>query len=192
MTCSLLPRDGEVSLCDFLPAPQASELLLALRTAVPWQRDTVRMYGKVITTRREMAWYGDPGCAYSYSGIRREPLPWIAELRQLRHALEHHTRQQFNSCLLNLYHDGSEGMSWHSDDEPELGPNPTIASISLGAPRRFLFRHRRDAETVEVLLTHGSLLIMSGATQHAWRHSVPPMRKEKAERLNLTFRKIIR
>lgn len=139
---------------------------------------------------RKVSWHGDPGCAYTYAGSRKSPQPWTDSLRALKDRVEAAAGVPFNSCLLNLYHAGTEGMGWHSDDEPELGPEPVIASLSLGAARRFLFRHRVEKTRVEVRLEHGSLLVMRGACQRLWQHSLPKALRVREPRINLTFRRI--
>ena len=148
------------------------------------------MYGRRIVTKREVAWYGDKPFAYTYSHTTKRALPWTPELKLLKDNAERASGETFNSCLLNLYHDGGEGMSWHSDDEPELKKGGTIASLSFGAGRRFLFRHKQSKEKVELFLEHGSLLVMKGAIQEHWMHSLPPSKRVKGARVNLTFRTI--
>ncbi len=149
------------------------------------------MYGKRYITKRKTAWYGDAAFEYSYSNTTKTALPWTPELLEIKNSVEKLTGHSFNSCLLNFYHNGNEGMSWHSDDEPELGENPIIASLSFGAPRKFSFKHKITKETVSVLLEHGSLLVMKGATQAHWLHAIPKSTKVKTPRINLTFRTII-
>jgi alkylated DNA repair dioxygenase AlkB len=162
-----------------------------LLSIVPWQHDEVIIFGKRIVTAREVAWYGDPRLAYTYSGSTKQPLPWTKELLELKSLAEHHTGLSFNSCLLNLYHDGSEGMGWHSDNEKTIAPNSGIASLSFGAERRFAFRHKQTKETVSLLLEHGSLLLMAGTTQTHWHHRLPPTKKVTTPRINLTFRMML-
>lgn len=159
---------------------------------VSWERQTLRIFGRAVPVPRLSAWYGDPGATYAYSGIRLEPLPWLPALSEIRRRLEGAVGCGFNSVLLNLYRDGRDGMGWHSDDEPELGREPTIASLSLGATRRFLLRHRerRELPTLELRPTNGSLILMSGATQRYWKHQVPKTTRPTEPRLNLTFRAI--
>ena len=138
------------------------------------------------------AWYGDPGCRYGYSGTRFEPLPWTETLTDIKERLTATLGVAFNSMLANRYRDGRDSVAWHSDDEPELGRNPVIASVSLGATRRFTLKHksRRDIRPLAVDLTHGSLLVMSGPTQHQWLHQIAKTTRIVGERINLTFRYI--
>lgn len=175
---------------EVLLPKEADRLFAGLRDDVPWQHDEVILYGRHITTARRMAWYGDEGAAYTYSGITRRPLAWSPDLLALKSRVEHVSGAHFNSCLLNAYADGTQGMGWHSDDEKMLGRDPTIASVSLGAARRFCFKHRVTDQKAETLLDHGSLLVMSGATQHHWLHSLPKAARVTAPRINLTFRLI--
>ena len=177
----------------FLCPADADELLAALLADVPWQRPVVQLFGRTFRSPRLAAWYGDPGAVYQYSGLVNEPLPWLSNLTVLRRQIEHRFRQSFNSALLNCYRNGADGMGWHRDREPELGDNPTIASISLGGSRRFVLQHSRQADMtrLELRLEHGSLLLMCGATQHFWRHCVPKTRRVVAPRVNLTFRRIV-
>ena len=148
------------------------------------------MFGRIVPAPRLEAWYGDPEAAYSYSGLAHDPMPWTADLQAIRMAAERASGARFNSVLANLYRDGSDSNGWHADDEPELGETPAIASLSLGATRRFLFRHRASGERVEIQLEAGTLLIMRGAVQQCWQHSVPKQRTVQAARINLTFRSV--
>jgi alkylated DNA repair dioxygenase AlkB len=141
---------------------------------------------------RLSAWYGDAGAVYTYSGLRLEPLPWTPVLLEIKQATERLSGTRFNSVLLNLYRDGQDSMGWHSDDEPELGPEPVIASVSLGALRRFVFQHKKRRWRIALDLEPGSVLLMAGATQHHWRHALPKTRRPVAPRINLTFRTILR
>jgi alkylated DNA repair dioxygenase AlkB len=187
----VLDHDGVVTYDPYFIDPWvADELFNELRTETPWKQECLRMYGREIPFPRLTAWYGDPGATYTYSGLKNEPLPWSPTLRALRDRLQSEVRAKFNSALLNFYRSGRDGLSWHADDEPELGLEPVIASISLGAVRRFLLRHRVTGETIEVSLEHGSLLIMSGRTQTHWKHQVPKDGKVDSGRINLTFRLI--
>ncbi len=162
---------------------------------IPWRQDTIAMYGKKIALPRLSSWHGDSDKPYTYSGITLHPVAWNTALDYLREQLQLLTQERFNSVLLNLYRSGEDHISWHTDDEPELGKNPKIASVNLGESRRFLLRrhekNRQRLEKVELLLSHGSVLIMQGATQHYWQHSVPKQAKVKQPRINLTFRQII-
>jgi len=159
---------------------------------IEWRNDEAVIFGRHIVTKRKVAWYGDNTYTYTYSNITRQALPWTDHLLALKALTEGLVGARFNSCLLNLYHDGDEGMAWHSDDEKELEPGGAIASLSFGAERRFLFRHRESKETIEVLLAPGSLLVMQGTTQTHWLHSLPKMKKVKTPRVNLTFRTMMR
>jgi len=192
-TANLLPRDGTVNYHGvILPVSEAWACFDALLKEVPWRHDEAVLYGKRIVTAREVAWYGDSAYEYTYSGTTKTALPWSAELRRLKHTVEQACGAVFNSCLLNLYHHGGEGMAWHSDDEKSLGRNTTIASVSLGTERKFSLRHKRDhRETVSIRLEHGSLLVMKGETQTHWQHTIPKSAAIKEPRINLTFRTIV-
>lgn len=189
---NLLPLDGVVTLLpELASAGESMEWFEALQHETPWKSDEIVMFGKRITTTRKVAWYGDADCAYRYSGVTKEPLPWTETLFEIKIAVESASDESYNCCLLNLYHHGGEGMGWHSDDEKELEPNAAIASVSLGAERKFVFKHRRNPELkVETLLPHGSLLIMAGETQRHWLHALPKSVKVKSPRINLTFRRM--
>ncbi len=152
---------------------------------------TIKLGAKVINSPRLSAWHGDPDAVYTYSGLRNLPFPWTETLSQMRNSLENLTGSRFNSVLLNLYRSGSDSMGWHSDNEPELGNQPTIASISLGETRKFLMKHKKLACRWEKMLTSGSALIMAGETQRYWRHSIPKTKTLQGERINLTFRRIV-
>ena len=176
-----------------LAVEEASELLDRLLTGIDWQHEEVLIFGQRRPVPRLVAWHGDPGASYTYSGTPHQPLPWTPALELVRERVLSLTGCAFNSVLLNLYRDGRDGMGWHSDDEPELGRDPVIASVSLGAPRRFCLRHRRRKDQrLDVSLGHGSLLLMAGATQHHWVHAVPKTALPVGPRVNLTFRQILR
>ena len=149
------------------------------------------IFGKRIVTARKVAWYGDSDFSYTYSGTTKQALVWTDELAALKSIVEKLTATRFNSCLLNLYHDGNEGMAWHSDDEKSLGRDSTIASVSLGAEREFRFKHKRTDEKISVLLESGSLLVMKGTTQTHWLHSIPEVEENQIPRINLTFRTMV-
>jgi alkylated DNA repair dioxygenase AlkB len=177
---------------SFVAADYGDRLLAELQTSLHWERHVVRIFGREVPSPRLSAWYGDPACEYRYSGLRLSPLPWTGPLSEIRELVQDATRCPFNCVLANLYRDGNDSMGWHSDDEPELGRDPNIASLSLGAERRFLLRHKHRTELprIEVLLGHGDLLLMSGPTQRFWKHQVPKSRRVGQARLNLTFRLI--
>jgi len=173
----------------WLPHAAADTLQRTLRDDVPWEVHKIRMFGRQVDSPRLSCWMGDPAARYRYSGTEFVPQPWHPALLPLRDQLAAFCGHAFNSVLLNRYRDGDDGMGWHSDNEPELGPAPVIASVSLGAPRRFLLRRRDDhAKKAEVLLDHGDLLVMGGQTQRLYQHSLPKSARPLAERLNLTFR----
>ena len=186
---NLLPSDGEAFyLGRILTAKESRSYFDALLETIAWKHDTATIFGKQIVTARKVAWYGDQPYAYTYSGSTKEALPWTAELRELKARVESVSNAKFNSCLLNLYRSGNEGMSWHSDDEKMLTPRAPIASLSLGAERTFSFKHRTNGQKATVILEDGSLLIMAGATQEHWLHSLPKSARVNAPRINLTFR----
>ena len=187
---NLLPCDGTVNYHGPVLDPGAAQRYHeALLHHVPWKNDEVVVFGKHHVTARKVAWYGDTGFSYSYSGTTKQAFPWTAELLELKTLVERLSHARFNSCLLNLYHHGGEGMSWHSDDEKSLGRNSTIASLSFGAEREFRFKHKRlPATAASVSLQNGSLLVMKDATQTHWLHSIPQSRKILTPRINLTFR----
>lgn len=159
---------------------------------IPWRHDEAHLYGKRIITKRKVAWYGDEPFPYRYSGTTKTALPWTKELLELKVKVEQRTKETFNSCLLNLYHDGSEGMAWHSDGERELKKNGAIAALSLGAERKFSLKHKKDRIKVNFLLENGSLLVMKGETQTYWLHRIPPTKKVFEPRISLTFRTIVK
>jgi alkylated DNA repair dioxygenase AlkB len=190
---NLLPADGVVDYYGQVLAPAAaSDYLDRMLKDIAWRNDEAVIFGRHIITKRKVAWYGDSDYTYAYSNIVRQALPWTEDLLGLKAVTEQLTGATYNSCLLNLYHDGEEGMAWHSDDEKELAPDGAIASLSFGAERRFLLRHKQTKEQVEVTLVTGSLLVMRGTTQTHWLHSLPKMKKVRAPRVNLTFRLITR
>jgi alkylated DNA repair dioxygenase AlkB len=172
----------------FVALERCKQLMASLQQSVAWTQGEIVIFGKVTPLPRLTAWYGDEGAGYEYSGIRNEPLEWTAELARLRDEVGQAAGVSFNSVLLNLYRDGSDSVSWHSDDEPELGPDPTIASVSLGATRRFKLRHKATRETVVRDLEDGSLLLMSGNSQRLWEHCITKTRRPVGKRINLTFR----
>ena len=187
---SRLP-DGEIEYEEsFLETDEADRLFDALNRSIQWSQHYVRVFGREYPCPRLSAWYGNPTAIYRYSGQTLSPEPWTRELQDLRRRIGERCRTQFDSVLLNLYRDGKDGMGWHSDDERELGPEPVIASLSLGAVRRFKMKHRRlrDLPTRSWPLANGSLFIMRGSTQHLWKHEIPKTRRVVGPRINLTFR----
>jgi alkylated DNA repair dioxygenase AlkB len=187
----LLPTDGSAKMYDWVLGDSDSTLVMQeLVTTVPWSSQTITMFGKQHVEPRRTAWFGDDGASYTYSGITMSPLTWTPLLTSLRKICEEHSGASFNSVLLNLYRDGNDKMGWHADDEPELGVEPIIASLSLGVTRRFRFRHRTTKEIVECELPTGSLVVMSGLSQKCWVHEVPRQKRITTPRINLTFRKI--
>ena len=186
---NLLPRDGCVEYLGAIFSKSKSlELFSELLDTIRWQHDEVIMFGQRRVLSRKVAWIGDDSCSYAYSGTIKEPSPWTPALLEIKEHVEQQCDHRFNSCLLNLYHDGSEGMGWHSDDEKTLGRNPVIASVSFGAERIFKLKHRESKEVVSILLENGSLLVMKGETQHHWVHTMPKTKKITTSRINLTFR----
>lgn len=186
-----LPYDGTVNYYGkLLSTPEADFYLTRLLETVAWRHDEALIFGKRIITKRKVAWYGERPFAYTYSNTTKYALPWTKELLDLKTFIEKETGETFNSCLLNLYHSGEEGMAWHSDAEKDLKKNGAIGSLSLGAERKFAFRHKQTKEKAELLLEHGSLLVMKGTTQTNWLHRLPPAKKVTAVRINLTFRTI--
>lgn len=173
----------------WLPGGQADVLQQALQAEIPWETHRIRMFGNWVDSPRLSCWIGDPEARYRYSGAEFVPHPWPLQLSALRDRLQLEGVGRFNSVLLNRYRGGTDYMGWHSDDEPELGPAPLIASLSLGAARRFLLRRRDDpARKAEYLLGHGDLLLMGGQTQRYYQHALPKMARVQGERINLTFR----
>lgn len=176
----------------WLSPDEASQWLAELRNTIPWEVHRIRIFGREVDSPRLSCWIGDADASYTYSRTRFEPHPWSVPLSALRERIEAACATRFNSVLANLYRDGNDSMGWHSDDEPELGPCPIIASVSLGAERTFRFRSRNDKTKVYTLtLPHGGMLCMSGQTQHRYQHDLPKMRGSVNPRINLTFRAIL-
>ncbi len=174
-----------------VPPALADRWFADLDAGLRWHREVLTIFGRRVAVPREMAWHGDPGSAYRYSGVTHEPLPWTPPLSEVRARVQRLTGGRFNSVLANRYGDGADSMGWHADDEPELGPEPVIASLSLGATRKLRFRHRhRERPPLELWLEHGSLLLMRGATQANWQHALPKTARRVGVRINLTFRRI--
>ena len=189
---NLLHRDGVVNYYGILlPYTDSNNYLASLLSDIEWRNDEAIIFGRRIVTKRKVAWYGEKPFKYTYSKTTKMALPWTNELRVLKKMVEKETGENFNSCLLNLYHDGSEGMAWHSDGETDLKKNGAIASLSFGAERKFCFKHKKTKETVSLILQHGSLLVMKDETQSYWLHRLPPTKKIDHPRINLTFRTII-
>jgi alkylated DNA repair dioxygenase AlkB len=191
-TTNLLPNDGIVNYYGkVLGTDQANNYLNILLDTIQWKNDEAIIFGRHIITKRKVAWYGDDGYSYTYSNTTKQALTWTKELLQLKAIVEQLTGQKYNSCLLNLYHNGDEGMAWHSDDEKSLGKNTSIASLSFGAERKFALKHRVSKDPVSLILENGSLLVMKGTTQTNWLHSLPKSKKITAPRVNLTFRTMV-
>lgn len=187
-----LPYDGTVQYYGkVIQEMVADDYFEKLMQNIAWENDQAIILGRQITTKRKVAWYGDQGYEYTYSNVNRYALPWTVELVELRQRVQQLTGERFNSCLLNLYHTGEEGMAWHSDDETDLKKNGAIASLSFGAERKFAFKHKQSKEKVELYLEHGSLLVMKDTTQSHWLHRLPPTKKVTTARINLTFRTIV-
>jgi alkylated DNA repair dioxygenase AlkB len=173
---------------DFISEADRPALFAALMAEVPFAPETIRMFGKPATVPRLVSWHGDAGAAYAYSGTWHEPRPWTPALAALRDRVAARAGVAFNSVLANLYRSGADSMGWHSDDEPELGPDPVIASLSFGAARRFRLKPKSQGEPVELSLSDGSLLVMGPGVQAGWRHAVPKDLTVAGPRINLTFR----
>lgn len=188
----ILPQDGEVDYYGkIFSLEESTHFYKYLLHQIPWENDEAMIFGKLVTTKRKVAWFGDENFEYTYSQRSKYALPWTQELLDLKKRCEQKTGETFNSCLLNLYHDGSEGMAYHSDAEKDLKKHGAIASLTLGAERKFSFKHKETKERVDLLLTNGSLLVMKGQTQEKWLHRLPPTTKVYTPRINLTFRTIV-
>ena len=190
---NLLPQDGTVNYYGkILKTEEANEMFEILLKSIDWRNDEATIFGKKIITKRKVAWYGDEEFEYTYSNSTKKALQWTPELLYLKKLTEAKTGEKFNSCLLNLYHDGNEGMAYHSDGEKDLKKNGAIASLSFGAERKFSFKHKKTKEKVELVLASGSLLVMKDQTQSFWVHRLPPTKKIFTPRINLTFRSIVK
>jgi alkylated DNA repair dioxygenase AlkB len=189
---NILNKDGTVNYYGMilLSSEEANRYFDLLMQNTQWEKDEVIIFGKRITTKRKVAWYGDSEYLYTYSNTTKRALAWTKELSELKQIVEEYAEIKFNSCLLNLYHNGNEGMGWHSDDEESLGKNNTIASLSFGAKRKFSFKHKQTKQIVSLVLEDGSLLIMKDATQSNWLHSLPKSKNITQPRINLTLRTI--
>ena len=186
---NLLPYGGTVNYYGKLFGRQeADNYFEVMMNTIEWKNDEAFIMGKHIITKRKVAWYGNEAYSYTYSNRSKLALPWTPELLELKTMAEKQTGHSYNSCLLNLYHNGDEGMAYHSDDEKALAKDSAIASLSFGAERRFLFKHKQSKETVTLFLEHGSLLVMKDETQTNWLHRLPPTKKITRPRVNLTFR----
>jgi len=188
---TIINMDGIAIYTDSLiPAEKSEFFLLQLSKNIQWKNDESVIFGKHYITRRKTAWYGDGPFNYTYSKIKRTALPWTNELLEIKHVVENNESTKFNSCLLNFYHDGDDGMGWHADNEKELKKNSVIASVSLGAERKFSFKHKKNKEKIDLILGNGSLLVMKEQIQTHWIHQLPKSKKIKEPRINLTFRTI--
>lgn len=189
---NLLPQDGEANYHGVvLAADVADDCLTHLLNHIEWKHDEAIIFDKRVITKRKVAWYGSHAFDYTYSKVTRSALPWTRQLLDIKSTIEAISGETFNSCLLNLYHTGDEGMAWHSDSERQLKRNGAIASLSLGAERQFAFKHKITKATHTSLMQHGSLLMMKGVTQTHWLHRLPPTKKVHGVRVNLTFRTIV-
>lgn len=191
-TKNWLPQDGTVNYYGKLFTQKEADFYLnKLFETIEWRNDEAIIFGKKIVTKRKVAWYGEKPFEYTYSNTTKYALAWTKELLELKLLIEKETGEIFNSCLLNLYHNGEEGMAWHSDGEADLKKNGAIGSLSFGAERKFAFKHKQTNEKVELTLEHGSLLVMKDTTQTHWLHRLPPTKKVTTPRINLTFRTIV-
>lgn len=189
---NILPFNGAANYHGkILTTTQSHFYYQRMMETIAWKNDEAVVFGKHYITKRKVAWYGDTNFKYTYSNITKQARLWTKELKELKEIVEKETGVVFNSCLLNLYHTGEEGMAWHSDDEKSLGVNTTIASLSLGAERKFSFKHKLTKQRIDVILEKGSLLVMKGETQTYWLHRLPPTKKVHTPRINLTFRTIV-
>lgn len=184
-------NNGEyIYIPDFYDRTMANYYLQQLTNTIEWKQESMNMYGKTIPFPRLTSWYGDTDKPYSFSGITLQPHPWTKELIEIKDKIDHKAQVNFNSVLLNRYRDGNDSISWHTDAEKELGENPVIASVNFGAERKFQLKHINTNEKIELILKHGSVLIMKGELQHYWKHQVPKTKMKIDERINLTFRVI--
>lgn len=188
---NILPYDGEVDYYGTVLDKETSDYYYQeFLSSIDWQHDEAIIFGKKVITKRKVAWYGDYAFSYTYSNITKTALVWTDDLLALKKVIEEKTGETYNSCLLNLYHSGEEGMAWHSDGEKDLKKHGAIASVSLGAVRKFAFKHKGNGAKIDVILDHGSLLVMKGTTQENWLHRLPPTKVVHTPRINLTFRTI--
>lgn len=190
---SILPFDGSVDYYGpIMSVERANSSFEVLMNEIKWKPDQALIFGKLISTKRAVAWYADQPYSYTYSKITKTAIQWTDELLSLKQLVESISGASYNSCLLNLYHNESEGMAWHSDGEKDLKKHGAIASLTLGAERKFSFKHKKEGTKIDLVLPHGSLLIMKGSTQEHWLHRLPPTKIKKGPRINLTFRTIVR
>lgn len=183
-------RDAEILYDpEFLAPGEADHFLHEFRRNLEWEQRSIKMFGHPVAQPRLTAWYGE--AEYTYSGLHWPAKEWPEELARLKIKVENDCAERFNTVLANLYRDGRDSVGWHSDDEPELGHDPVIASVSLGVARTFHMKHKSDNAEWKILLTHGSLLLMKGPTQHNWKHALPKDKKIDEPRINLTFRRIV-
>ena len=189
---NILPFDGEaIYHGTVIDRKQCDFYFQKLLNEIPWENDQAIVFGKHYITKRKVAWFGDKEYNYKYSGVTKQAHIWTPELLQLKQKIEEISETTYNSCLLNLYHSGEEGMAWHSDGEKTLLDNGTIASVTLGAERKFSFKHKETKQRIDIILENGSLLLMKGTTQKNWLHRLPPTKRVNSPRINLTFRTII-
>lgn len=186
---NLLPQDG-IAIYHGVVFNEldATRIGKELFETIPWKQDEIIMFGKKITTKRKVAWFADAGITYTYAGVKKAGLDWIPELLVIKQKVEAITGAKYNACLLNLYHEGEEGMGWHKDNEKEIVAESSIASLSFGAARKFAFKHGLTNERIDIELAQGSLIDMKGTIQQHWYHSLPKTKKVKQVRINLTFR----
>lgn len=188
-TRHVIDEDG---IAEYIPSvlndADAQRVFSALLAQIPWRDEAVFIFGRWVTVPRKTCWFGDAQAVYRYSGVTHDPVPWLPILLELRTRVQTQAGSVFNSVLANLYRDGRDSMGWHADNEPELGADPTIASLSLGAARLFSLQHRKTKRKVNVMLENGSVLIMRGSLQRHWRHSLPKTTQSAPPRINLTFR----
>lgn len=188
---NIINQDGQaIYYGAIMSMEEMASFYTILFNKIAWEQDQIIMFGKAITTKRKVAFYADQNIDYTYSNVKKKGLSWTPDLLQIKSLIESHTGATYNACLLNLYHNGDEGMGWHSDDEKEIVPNSSIASLSIGAERKFAFKHKLTKETVNLILENGSLLEMKGPIQQYWWHSLPKTKKVQAPRINLTFRQM--
>ncbi len=186
---NILPFDGDAYYYRQVFSQEVGDAIFdQLLHTIDWKQDEILMFGKKIITKRKVGWYGDLPFVYTYSHSAKKALPWNDVLKNIKSIAEKHTGKSFNSCLLNLYHDGQEGMSWHSDDEDTLEPDASIVSISFGAARKFSFQHKTNKTSQSILLENGSLLVMESNVQKNWLHALPKSKRISSPRINLTFR----